>query len=50
MALASDQNNKCVVVRSEESTLARVIAIAHGAGVHDIELAYESASGGGEVR
>ena len=39
-----------IVVRSEESTLARVIAIAHGAGVHDIELAYEAASGGEEVR
>jgi biopolymer transport protein ExbD len=32
-----------IVVRSEESTLARVIAVAHGAGVHDIELAYEVA-------
>lgn len=31
-----------IVVRSEESTLARVIAIAHGAGVHDIELAYDT--------
>jgi len=29
-----------VVVRAEESSLARVIAIAHGAGVHDIQLAY----------
>ncbi len=31
-----------VVVRSEESVLARVIAIAHAAGVHDIQLAYEA--------
>ena len=29
-----------VVIRAEESSLARVIAIAHGAGVHDIQLAY----------
>lgn len=29
-----------VVVRAEESSLARVIAIAHDAGVHDIQLAY----------
>jgi biopolymer transport protein ExbD len=33
-----------VVVRSEASTLARVIAIAHAAGVLDIELAYEAES------
>ncbi len=32
-----------IVVRSEESALARVIALAHAAGVHDIELAYEAA-------
>lgn len=31
-----------IVVRSEESALARVIAVAHAAGVHDIELAYET--------
>ena len=30
-----------VVVRSEASTLSRVIAIAHGAGIRDIQLAYE---------
>ncbi len=30
-----------VVVRSEESTLARVIAVANEAGVLDIQLAYE---------
>jgi hypothetical protein len=30
-----------LVVRAEDSDLARVIAIAHAAGVHDIELAYE---------
>ncbi len=29
-----------VVIRAEGSSLARVIAIAHGAGVHDIQLAY----------
>jgi hypothetical protein len=29
-----------VVVRSEASSLARVIGIVHGAGVHDIRLAY----------
>ena len=29
-----------VVVRSETSPLARVVALAHAAGVHDIELAY----------
>ncbi len=32
-----------LVVRAEDSDLARVIAIAHAAGVHDIELAYEVA-------
>jgi biopolymer transport protein ExbD len=35
-----------VVVRSEATPLARVVAIAHEAGVHDIELAYERATGG----
>ena len=35
-----------IVVRSEESALARVIAVAHAAGVHDIELAYETAPAG----
>jgi biopolymer transport protein ExbD len=30
-----------VVVRSESSTLARVVAIAHEAGVRDIQIAYE---------
>ena len=44
-----------LVVRAEDSDLARVIAIAHAAGVHDIELAYEVRSGaagrtGGEGR
>ncbi len=37
-----------VVVRSEESTLSQVIAVAHGAGVHDIRLAYEVARSGGD--
>ena len=37
-----------VVVRSEESTLSQVIAVAHGAGVHDIRLAYEVARTGGD--
>jgi len=32
-----------VVVRSEDSVLARVIAAAHAAGVRDIQLAYEAA-------
>ncbi len=31
-----------IVVRSEESTLTRVIAISHAAGVHDIQLAYRT--------
>ena len=31
-----------IVVRSEESLLARVIAIAHASGVAEIELAYET--------
>ena len=35
-----------LVVRAEDSDLARVIAIAHAAGVHDIELAYEVRTGG----
>ena len=37
-----------IVVRSEESTLSQVIAVAHGAGVHDIRLAYEVARTGGD--
>ena len=32
-----------LVVRSEESSLTRVIGIAHAAGVQDIQLAYEVA-------
>ena len=39
-----------VVVRSEESMLARVIGAAHAAGVHDIRLAYETARGAEETR
>jgi len=35
-----------VVVRSEASSLTRVIGIAHTAGVRDIQLAYETARGG----
>ena len=35
-----------VVVRSEESMLSRVIAVAHAAGVSDIQLAYEATTGG----
>ena len=31
-----------IVVRSEASILARIVSIAHAAGVHDIELAYET--------
>jgi biopolymer transport protein ExbD len=31
-----------VVVRSEASSLTRVIGIAHAAGVHDIQLAYDA--------
>ena len=34
-----------VVLRSEQSLLARVIAIAHSAGVHDVQLAYQSVPG-----
>lgn len=30
-----------VVLRSEQSLLAQVIAAAHGAGVHDVQVAYE---------
>ena len=37
-----------VVVRSEESTLSNVIAVAHAAGVHDIRLAYEARRSGGD--
>ena len=39
-----------VVVRSEASSLTRVIGIAHTAGVHDIQLAYETARSGKERR
>jgi hypothetical protein len=39
-----------VTVRSEESALSRVIAIAHAAGVADIQLAYEAERGKGELR
>jgi hypothetical protein len=39
-----------VVVRSETSSLTRVIGIAHAAGVHDIQLAYETARGGRAAR
>jgi len=42
--LASERRPS-VVVRSEESSLTRVIGIAHAAGVHDIQLAYEVAAG-----
>jgi biopolymer transport protein ExbD len=39
-----------LIVRSEASSLTRVIAIAHTAGVHDIQLAYANAqsTGSGE--
>jgi biopolymer transport protein ExbD len=37
-----------LVVRSEDSPLARVIAIAHAAGVRDIELAYQAAPRAGK--
>ena len=30
-----------VLIRSERSALSQVISAAHGAGVHDIQLAYE---------
>jgi hypothetical protein len=36
-----------VIVRSEDSAVARVIGAAHGAGVRDIRLAYEEARGEG---
>ncbi len=39
-----------IVVRSEQSALARVIGTAHAAGVHDIRLAYETARGAKEIR
>jgi biopolymer transport protein ExbD len=43
-----------LIVRSEASSLTRVIALAHGAGVHDIQLAYANAkdtgSGAREAR
>jgi biopolymer transport protein ExbD len=39
-----------VVVRSEASSLTRVIGIAHAAGVHDIQLAYESVTPGAAAR
>jgi hypothetical protein len=35
-----------LVVRSEQSMLAQVIALAHTAGVHDVQVAYEPASEG----
>ena len=38
-----------VTIRSEESALSRVIAIAHAAGVTDIQLAYEAVPGKGEL-
>jgi hypothetical protein len=39
-----------VVVRSEASSLTRVIGVAHAAGVYDIQLAYETARSGKERR
>ena len=39
-----------VIVRSEESTLARVIAVANEAGVRDIQLAYEVKRSAGGTR
>ena len=36
-----------VVVRAEDSPLGRVVALAHEAGVADIQLAYELARGAG---
>ena len=39
-----------VVVRSEASSLTRVIGIAHDAGVRDIQLAYETSRGGRTAR
>jgi biopolymer transport protein ExbD len=44
-ALLRSNPPPAIVVRSEESTLARVIGVAHAAGVHDIELAYEAETG-----
>jgi biopolymer transport protein ExbD len=37
-----------VIVRSEASSLTRVIGIAHAAGVHDIQIAYEAAGKNGQ--
>ena len=34
-----------VVLRSEASPLSEVVAIAHGAGVHEIRLAYDATEG-----
>lgn len=39
-----------VIVRSESSALSRVIAVAHDAGVLDIQLAYELQRGEGAER
>jgi len=39
-----------VVVRSEASSLTRVIGIAHTAGVRDIQLAYQTGRGGSSAR
>ena len=33
-----------LLVRSEQSLLAQVIALAHTAGVHDVQVAYEPAN------
>jgi len=38
-----------LVVRSEASSLTRVIAIAHTAGVHDIQLAYATGRSGDDA-
>ena len=38
---------RAVVVRAEETALSSVIALAHAAGVSDIQLAYELERGGG---
>ena len=46
----SDAPPPSIVVRSEESALARVIGTAHAAGVHDIRLAYEAERGAKETR
>ena len=37
-----------VLIRAESSALSEVISAAHGAGVHDIQLAYELDARGGE--